>query len=188
MGYGFHFMDLLLKVQCLGGREMHRFFFQHHFDTLSFVVTFIRQLYYCCYVSWKLRYQLLTNLVHSYIFDAISDFEGSVALKSLINPFSMFPFLMSSMYNIRCQHCYYTLHTTRLLGGILVPLHPYVRSETNTVLVHGSHRPWKVLEFESCLEKCLIFQSALKMGNFPWKVFENDFMVLENIGTRKSNQ
>ena len=53
-------------------------------------------------------------------------------------------------------------------------------------LYHGSHRPWKVLEFECCLEKCLIFQSALKMGNFPWKVLENDFMVLKNIGTRKS--
>ena len=52
---------------------------------------------------------------------------------------------------------------------------------------HGSHRPWKVLEFECCLEKCLIFQSALKMGNFPWKVLENDFMILKNIGTRKSN-
>ena len=52
---------------------------------------------------------------------------------------------------------------------------------------HGSHRPWKVLEFECCLEKCLIFQCALKMGNFPWKVLENDFMVLKNIGTRKSN-
>ena len=51
---------------------------------------------------------------------------------------------------------------------------------------HGSHSPWKVLEFECCLEKCLIFQSALKMGNFPWKVLENDFMVLKNIGTRKS--
>ena len=50
--------------------------------------------------------------------------------------------------------------------------------------IHGSHRPWKVLEFECCLEKCLIFQSALKIGNFPWKVLENDFMVLKNIGTR----
>ena len=54
-------------------------------------------------------------------------------------------------------------------------------------LEHGSHRPWKVLEFECCLEKCLIFQSSLKMGNFPWKVLENDFMVLKNISTRKSN-
>ena len=53
--------------------------------------------------------------------------------------------------------------------------------------LHGSHRPWKVLEFESCLEQCLIFQSALNMGNFPWKVLENEFMVLKNIGTRKSN-
>ena len=25
------------------------------------------------------------------------------------------------------------------------------------------------------------------MGNFPWKVLENDFMVLKNIGTRKYN-
>ena len=25
------------------------------------------------------------------------------------------------------------------------------------------------------------------MGNFPWKVLENDFMVLKNIGTRMSN-
>ena len=46
---------------------------------------------------------------------------------------------------------------------------------------HGSHRPWKVLEFECCLEKCLIFQSALKMGNFPWKVLENDFYSFEKL-------
>ena len=51
-------------------------------------------------------------------------------------------------------------------------------------LLHGSQRPSKVLEFECCLEKCLVFQSALKTGNFPWKVFENDFMVLKNIDTR----
>ena len=35
-------------------------------------------------------------------------------------------------------------------------------------IYHGSHRPWKVLEFECCLQ-CLIFQSALKIYNFPWK-------------------
>ena len=43
----------------------------------------------------------------------------------------------------------------------------------HTLLLHGSHRPWKVLEIEWCVEKCLIFQSALKMGNFPWKVLQN---------------
>ena len=37
-------------------------------------------------------------------------------------------------------------------------------------------RPWKVLEFDFCLEKCLIFQSALKIGNFPWKVLENYYL------------
>ena len=48
---------------------------------------------------------------------------------------------------------------------------------------HGSHRPWKVLEFDYCLEKCLIFQSALKICNFPWKVLENNFfMGLKNNG------
>ena len=54
-----------------------------------------------------------------------------------------------------------------------------------SLTTHGSHR--KVLEFECCLEKCLIFQSALKMGSFPWKMLENDFIVLKNISTRKSN-
>ena len=44
------------------------------------------------------------------------------------------------------------------------------------IFKHGSHRPWKVLEFECCLEKCLIFQSALKIVNFPWKVLENYFL------------
>ena len=47
-------------------------------------------------------------------------------------------------------------------------------SDTRHVVNHGSHRPWKVLEFDFCLEKCLIFQSALKIGNFLWKVLEND--------------
>ena len=40
----------------------------------------------------------------------------------------------------------------------------------------SGYRPWKVLKFDSCLEKCLIVQSALQAGNFPWKVLENDFM------------
>ena len=55
------------------------------------------------------------------------------------------------------------------------------------ITTHGSHWPWKVLAIECFLEKCLFFQSALKMRNFPWKVLENDFMVLKNISTRKSN-
>ena len=45
----------------------------------------------------------------------------------------------------------------------------------------SGYRPWKVLKFDSCLEKCFIVQSALQAGNFPWKVLENDFMVLKNI-------
>ena len=49
--------------------------------------------------------------------------------------------------------------------------------------IHGSHRPWKVLEFDFCLEKCLIFQSALKIGNFLWKVLENDFLWAWKIMT-----
>ena len=44
---------------------------------------------------------------------------------------------------------------------------------------YGSHRPWKVLEFDFCLEKCLNFQSALKINNFPWKVLENYCYGLE---------
>ena len=50
------------------------------------------------------------------------------------------------------------------------------RSEMTFVwihIIHGSHKPWKVLEFNYSLEKCLICQSALKIGNSPWKVLEN---------------
>ena len=42
------------------------------------------------------------------------------------------------------------------------------------VWMHGPRRPWKMFEFECCLEKCLIFQSALKIVNFPGKVLEYD--------------
>ena len=43
-------------------------------------------------------------------------------------------------------------------------------------LIHGSNRPWKVLEFDYSLGKCLIFQSALKIDNFPWTMLENYFL------------
>ena len=48
-------------------------------------------------------------------------------------------------------------------------------------------RPQWVNMVPTDLEKCLIFQSALKMGNFPWRMLENDFMALKNMGTGKSN-
>ena len=84
---------------------------------------------------------------------------------------------------------YKRFYSERPRGAGFRSVNPAERWRENPAraLAHGSHRPWKVLEFECCLEKCLIFQSALKMWNFPWKVLENDYMVLKNISTRKSN-
>ena len=44
----------------------------------------------------------------------------------------------------------------------------YIRSP------QGSQKPWKVLEFDCCLEKCLISHPALKMKYFHGKVLEHD--------------
>ena len=41
------------------------------------------------------------------------------------------------------------------------------------MMQQGLHRPWKVFEFDCCLEKWLIFHVALKMRYFPGKVLEN---------------
>ena len=41
----------------------------------------------------------------------------------------------------------------------------------------------KIAGLDFCLEKSLIFQSALKIGSFPWKVLEIIFIGLKNNGT-----
>ena len=63
-----------------------------------------------------------------------------------------------------------------ILTYIFKVIQPWLSNKT-----HGSHRPRKVLEFDFCLEKCLIFQSALKICNFRWKLL---FMGLTSNGPR----
>ena len=40
---------------------------------------------------------------------------------------------------------------------------------------HDSHILWEMIEFHCCLQKCVIFQSALKIGYFSKKkILDND--------------
>ena len=54
-----------------------------------------------------------------------------------------------------------------------------------TFYCHGSYKPGKVMEFQSCLEKSWNLMLAWKNYFLPGKVIENQWKSLKNINLRK---